>query len=305
MQEKKINFPIALYAKLFMVFSILVGVAMSVNLINSTLSFKAKASAYTVEIYLDPRETSMPPDTAFHLMINPYGQGVSYLSTRIFFDTASLKLVGNPNVSNNPLIPVFPPTSEGEANTTGFIDLVYTQPENGVAPSVPFEIAALTFSNISSSSVLNSQISIVDERTEVVDSLSNDLPFTISYATVRPGNIPAPQRAGLLQSIAGPLLQGACPSDLFIDTAIGCIPYSDTQGMAKFFLGWALGIGGGIAFILVVIASYMIITSQGDPKRLQAGKELFVGAISGLLMLIFSAFILRFAGVNLLGVFSN
>lgn len=92
-------------------------------------------------------------------------------------------------------------------------------------------------------------------------------------------------------------LNGNC-----IDTAIGCIPVSDTNQFMGWILGWAVGVGGGIAFLLIVYASFMIMTSQGDPARLKAGQELLTSAISGLIMLIFSVFILKFIGVDILGL---
>jgi hypothetical protein len=73
--------------------------------------------------------------------------------------------------------------------------------------------------------------------------------------------------------------------------------------MAKFFLGWGMGLGGGVALIIMVIASYMIMTSAGDPRKLQAGKELLTSAISGLVLLVFAAYLLKFIGVDLLGIF--
>ncbi len=88
-----------------------------------------------------------------------------------------------------------------------------------------------------------------------------------------------------------------------IDTAIGCIPVGDTNAFIGFILRWAIGIGGGIAFLLIVYAAFMIITSQGNPERLKAGQELLTSAIAGLIMLIFSVFILRVIGVNILGIF--
>lgn len=88
-----------------------------------------------------------------------------------------------------------------------------------------------------------------------------------------------------------------------IDTAIGCIPVENTNAFMSWILGWAVGVGGGIAFLLIVYASFMIMTSQGDPARLKAGQELLTSAISGLIMLIFSVFILNFIGIDILGIF--
>lgn len=85
-----------------------------------------------------------------------------------------------------------------------------------------------------------------------------------------------------------------------IDTAIGCIPVNDTNVFMGWILGWAIGVGGGIAFLLIIYASFMTMTSQGNPERLKAGQELLTSAISGLILLIFSVFILRFIGIDIL-----
>jgi hypothetical protein len=87
-----------------------------------------------------------------------------------------------------------------------------------------------------------------------------------------------------------------------INTAIGCIPIGSQGGLIGFVLSWAIGIGGGIAFILIVSAGFLILTSGGNPQRLQSGKELLTSAISGLLLLIFSIFILRIIGVDILKI---
>ncbi len=88
-----------------------------------------------------------------------------------------------------------------------------------------------------------------------------------------------------------------------IDTAIGCIPVlTDDNGASfmGFVLKWSVGVGGGIAFLLILYASFMIMTSQGNPERLKAGQELLTSAISGLILLILSIFILKFIGVDIL-----
>jgi len=86
----------------------------------------------------------------------------------------------------------------------------------------------------------------------------------------------------------------------YIYTAIGCIPVSSTPNFIAWILRWAIGIGGGVALMLIIVASFQIITSSGNPEKVQAGKELLTSAIAGLIMLIFSVFILKFIGVDIL-----
>jgi hypothetical protein len=85
-------------------------------------------------------------------------------------------------------------------------------------------------------------------------------------------------------------------------TAIGCIPLDSTNNFLAAILKWAIGIGGGIAFILIIVASFMTMTSSGNPERLKAGQELLVAAISGLILLIFSVFILKIIGIDILNL---
>lgn len=90
-----------------------------------------------------------------------------------------------------------------------------------------------------------------------------------------------------------------------INTAIGCIPVMGTDGkynFLNFVLRWAIGVGGGVAFLLIVYSGFMIMTASGNPERLQAGRELLTSAISGLILLIFSVFVLKFIGVDILGL---
>lgn len=59
-----------------------------------------------------------------------------------------------------------------------------------------------------------------------------------------------------------------------ISTAIGCVSVTNTTGLLSFILPWALGVGGGTAFILMVVAGFLIMTSAGDPGRARAGRDL-------------------------------
>lgn len=98
--------------------------------------------------------------------------------------------------------------------------------------------------------------------------------------------------------------QGTCAGGTAaIDTAIGCVPIGDINSFAAFFFKWGLGIAGGIGFLFLIYASFQVMTSQGDPKRLQTGKELLMSAVSGIILLAFSVLVLKVLGVNILGIF--
>ena len=106
------------------------------------------------------------------------------------------------------------------------------------------------------------------------------------------------------QGTNNPIKEGSifCPDQKSINTAIGCIPILDQTSFLSFVLKWAVGIGGGVAFLLIIYAGFMIMTAAGNPERLKAGQELLTSAISGLILLIFSVFILKFIGVDILGL---
>jgi hypothetical protein len=88
-----------------------------------------------------------------------------------------------------------------------------------------------------------------------------------------------------------------------IQTAIGCVPIGNVTAMTAFALKWALGVAGGVAFLMILVAGYRYMTSKGSPQLIQEAKSLLTAAVYGLLLIIFSIFVLRLIGVNILGLF--
>ncbi len=84
-------------------------------------------------------------------------------------------------------------------------------------------------------------------------------------------------------------------------TALGCIPRQPEQ-IVKRFLLLGLGMGGGVALLMILVAGFQISTSQGNPEQFNKAKEMLVGAITGLLFIIFSVTILQFIGYSILKI---
>lgn len=93
----------------------------------------------------------------------------------------------------------------------------------------------------------------------------------------------------------------SCDNNKGVKTAIGCI-HTDPAGLVRDILKFSVGIGGGIAFLLMLIGAFQMIISAGDPEALKAGQERFRDAIIGLLFIIFSVFLMKILGVDILGL---
>lgn len=89
-----------------------------------------------------------------------------------------------------------------------------------------------------------------------------------------------------------------------VNTAIGCIPFDIISKTSKFFLAWGISVGGGVALFLIGLAGIMFATSAGKPEKVNSAKSLLWSALTGLGMLLLSVFLLRFIGVDVLGLFS-
>ena len=100
---------------------------------------------------------------------------------------------------------------------------------------------------------------------------------------------------------AGSSTNPFCPDGTSINTAIGCIPTDPGALFTKFFK-FGIGIAGGIAFLLILFGGFQILTSAGNPEQMNEGKELVSSAIAGLLLIIFSVFLLKMIGVTILGI---
>lgn len=96
----------------------------------------------------------------------------------------------------------------------------------------------------------------------------------------------------------------SCSTDLnnpAIATAIGCLHTSPAE-FTKDILKFIIGIGGGFAFLMMLLGAYQMLTSAGNPEALKAGQDRLTSAIIGLLFIILSILLLQFIGAGILNL---
>jgi len=64
-------------------------------------------------------------------------------------------------------------------------------------------------------------------------------------------------------------------------TDLGCLP-ADPGHFASTLYGWGLGLVGAVALLFIIYGSFMVLSSQGDPVKLQNGKSYIVYSLIGL-----------------------
>ena len=86
-----------------------------------------------------------------------------------------------------------------------------------------------------------------------------------------------------------------------IKTPLGDIP-TTPAGFAAAFVTLAVGVSGGVAFLLMIYGSFRFMFAAGNPESVQQGREIITAAILGLIVVVFAVFILRLIGISILGL---
>lgn len=88
-----------------------------------------------------------------------------------------------------------------------------------------------------------------------------------------------------------------------INTALGCIDTDMTSGgFLRTLLTVSVGVGGGIALLLMLYGTFIVTTSAGIPDKLTQGKEIITSAAIGLIFIVLSVVLMNLIGVNILGI---
>jgi len=85
-------------------------------------------------------------------------------------------------------------------------------------------------------------------------------------------------------------------------SGLGCIPLNMTTFVSQWILGIGIGLGGLIALLCIIYSAIRIQVSRGEAEGIQKARENITSCLIGLILIIFSVFILRLIGVQILGL---
>jgi len=94
----------------------------------------------------------------------------------------------------------------------------------------------------------------------------------------------------------------SCSAQNKIYTSLGCIPLNIKAFIQETLFPLLLGIAGFIALLCIVYSAFQIQTSSGNVEKVKKAQELLTSCIMGLMLIIFSVFILRLIGINILRI---
>ncbi|MCA9368758.1 hypothetical protein KC721_00535 [Candidatus Woesebacteria bacterium] len=117
-----------------------------------------------------------------------------------------------------------------------------------------------------------------------------------------------PDKFSLCKQITDPTAQEKCrlcaggeDGTEGIWTAVGCIKRQPEEILGR-FIRLGIGIGGGVALLMILSAGFQLTISQGNAQKTAQAKEMVTAAITGLLFIIFSVTILQFIGFSILKI---
>lgn len=85
-------------------------------------------------------------------------------------------------------------------------------------------------------------------------------------------------------------------------TAIGCINFTLEDFFVKTLFDWGVGFAGVFSLLCIIYSAFILQTSGGSPEKIKKAKGRLTACIVGLLLIIFSVFILRVVGVDILQI---
>lgn len=117
-----------------------------------------------------------------------------------------------------------------------------------------------------------------------------------------PTTTPEPPRPPCPEKYITPGPDGKLAGCEQVFTGLGFAISTDPTAFIRDIFGFLLSISGGILLTLIIWSGYQMMTSQGNPEKIQEARERITSAIIGFVFLVFSLVILEIIGVDILRI---
>lgn len=87
-----------------------------------------------------------------------------------------------------------------------------------------------------------------------------------------------------------------------IQTDFGCISRDNPMVFVSKYYAIGLGLIGGVSLLFIIYGGFLVLTSQGNPTRLNVAKSYIFYAIVGLLFAIFGYVFIQLLAVDILAI---
>ena len=94
----------------------------------------------------------------------------------------------------------------------------------------------------------------------------------------------------------------SCVQQSGVYTGLGCISSNFSSFVQDILVVKGIGLAGMFALLCIIYAAFTLQTSRGNPEKIKKAQELLTSCIMGLMLIIFSVFILRLIGVDILKI---
>ncbi len=85
-------------------------------------------------------------------------------------------------------------------------------------------------------------------------------------------------------------------------SGLGCVPLNAQSFITDYVLKFGIGLAGFFALLCIFYSTIRLQISRGEAEAIQKARENLTSCIIGLLLIIFSVFILELVGVDILGI---
>ena len=193
-----------------------------------------------------------------------------------------------------------------EVQITGLKPDTRFQIGSTIGVSWPFNLAsAMSDSNGDITIRLNHSNNLAGTHTlRVFRGASIISPFCLTtFQVIDPSTAPGCQPPGTPGAPGTPTYPEECTESYGsgIKTAFGCFPIEPAQ-LVNYLIPRGISVGIGFAFMFMLYGAFVLITSAGNPENTKKGQEIITSAVIGLLFIIFSVFLLKVIGFDILQI---